>query len=81
VFFAFVQFLSATHVSDNSWFEHLLYVRSTVAVGIVNMSLGVFAFNVHPWVALGWQSLMDMYILLYTVIVYNEQFVRKLHSV
>ena len=52
-----------------------------MAVGSVNMSLGILAFNVHPLVALGWQRLMDMYFLLCTVIVYNERFVRKLCSV
>jgi hypothetical protein len=56
----------------------LLLVRSAVAVGSVNVSLGELAFNVHPWVALGWQRLIDMYFLSCAVIVCNEQFVRKL---
>lgn len=47
-----------------------------MAVGCVNMSLGVLACSVHPCIALGWQRLIDMYFLLCKVIVYNEQFVR-----
>ena len=33
-----------------------------MTVGSVNMSLGVLAFNVHPYAALGWQRLIDMYL-------------------